>query len=246
MLDEEFLHGLDAAFPHAFERARHHVDADRDQLLKLAGSREERARLLARPYGAALLWWPYLRASTPFAANPVPAHETVVRIVLLVDRLHGWEPSEPEAREQVRRVLQHAFDPLELKAMWEKQTGEGGRLAFAAPVLTPLVTPLLTPGGWLGLARKAPFALAWSLAIVTATLATIPVVTGWSIASRADRDARVAPRHVDMHVVEPEPRASSLPPSTRTAPPAPVDDEPAKGSSRPPGAGKPGGKPGPA
>lgn len=196
MLDEEFVHGLDAAFPGAYERARGHVAGDRAQVLKLAASDEDRARFLVRPYGAALLWWPYMRASMPIGSNPAPAFEAVVRIVLLVDRLHGWEPTEDEARAQIRRVLLHAFDPLELRTMFEKATGEGGKLAWAAPVVTPIVMPFLTPGGWFKLARKAPFALAWSLAIVTATLASIPLVTGWSIASGADRDARTAPRHV--------------------------------------------------
>ncbi|MHB8587191.1 MAG: hypothetical protein ACYDDF_15305 [Thermoplasmatota archaeon] len=207
MLNQEFLDSIERDFPDLFATASGEVSRDLDFLLRASRSDEHVAKVLARPYAGALLWYPYLRATLPVGRSERRAQEAVVRIVLLVDKLHGYEPTVEEARSQIDRVLHLAVDPWEFLAKLPEQlpnpTEEGAPLAWAAPVVA-FIAPRFSPAALFGMARALPleFLLTGS-AFVAAALATIPLVTGWSIANLASNTAGPSTPKTIYHVIPP-------------------------------------------
>lgn len=204
MLSESFLEGLDQDFSLYHARAVHQTPRDLDLLLRAARSDEAIARMLVKPYAGFVLWWPYLRSTMPFLGNDEAGREAVVRVVLLVDKLYGYEPTVEEARVQTRRVLDKVFDPLEMT--WkmptaEELTKEGAPLAWAAPVVT-FLSGKLTPMALLRVSRRMPIELAATGAVlVAAIVATIPIVTGWNLAARAEESATDALVHPHANTI---------------------------------------------
>ncbi|HVL48640.1 MAG TPA: hypothetical protein VM889_08800 [Candidatus Thermoplasmatota archaeon] len=186
MLDQAFRDDLERGFQDVFHAVRDDAVRDARRLLDLAGGDRRRAVLLSRAWAASRLWWPYVRATGLFGRRTRPAQEAVVHVVLVVDHLHGHEPSEEEARAQVTRVLDSAFDVGDLKDNLRRDTVEGAKFAWAAPLLAPLLDPRRA---W-RLVTRTPFWFKLAVAgLIAAIAASIPVATGVSIAVGADREA---------------------------------------------------------
>ncbi|GEM_PF-6075505 len=196
MLDERFLTRLSQAFPTFHDRVDAEAKAEAQRLLAQSGGDVQRALVRARFEGAARLWWPYVKGSVPVVGDDRGAMEAFTRIVLAVDHVLGHQPPSMEAaREQVIQVLRSSLDVERLSKLAGGEGPQAGKGGAAAAGLVASVAALWAP---VSAARRVARAARWLPrpvkygvgALVLATLASIPIVAGFSAGRQAERAAR--------------------------------------------------------
>lgn len=196
MLDERFLARLAQAFPSFYDRVNAEALDEAHRLLGQSGGDAQRALLRARFEGAGRLWWPYVRGSVPVVGDDHAAMEQFARIVLTVDHIVGYQPSGVEAaRNQVVDVLRSSLD-VERLARLAGREGQGSGKAGAATAgllasLAAVWAPVKAVRRVAGAMRWLPASVKWGIGgLILASLASIPIVAGYSAGRHAERAAR--------------------------------------------------------
>lgn len=196
MLDERFLARLSAQLPTFYERVNAESAAAARSLLEESRGDAHRAILRARLEGASRLWWPYVRGSIPVVGDDRHAMEQFTRIVLTIDHLLGYQPGGvEEAREQVVSVLRNSLDVERLARIAGRDgTKSGAATAAGAGFLASIAAawaPIATVRRVAGAFKWLPPAAKWGIgAVILATLASVPIMAGYSASRNAERQAR--------------------------------------------------------
>lgn len=203
MLSERFLHRLEDAFPHFYDRVNADALEDAVRLRQEAGGDLEKALVRARFEGARRIWWPYVRGTVPLGKDEMPAMEAFTRLVLTVFHLVGQPPATMEAaRAKTVGVLRDSLDVERLQRLLgrdEKDAAKGAAAgAGVVASMTALVAPIRAIRGARKWVRFVPVPLRVTLAaVVVAALLSIPLVAGYSAGQHAEdaaRDAKKPPK----------------------------------------------------
>jgi len=194
MLTEGFFTRFAAAFPSFYARVDQEAAAEARRLLQETDGDVAQALSRARLEGAGRLWWPYVRGSVPVVGDDLPAMQQFARIVLTVDHLVGHPPASMDAaREHALFALRRSLDVERLAKLAGRENeshagaATAGFLASAAALWAPIsgVRRVTKAARWL------PTPVKWGLgALVVASLASVPIVAGYSAGRQAERAAR--------------------------------------------------------
>ncbi len=193
MLSREFLEDLRDAFPTFYTRVNEEAMHEASRLRAETGGDIEKALMKTRIQGAGALWWPYVKGSIPFFGDDRPAMEVLTRLVLTVDHVVGYQPNDMEtAREQVVRVLEQTFDMERVRELLKNDASEEGAAAVGMLAsATALLAPLRRFGSLSKKVRFIPMPARIAIgAAIVVTLASIPLMAGYSAGTQAERAAR--------------------------------------------------------